>query len=369
MISGDLNEYERKLYNGFLKVASNLIKKNPSNDWFSVPFNELKQVLNLKEKDKNYTYIRTIMENMSRIKVEYNLKNKDAKIWGSASLLDNIQFVKKNNEDGLIVQFTIPKIVTESIKNQNQGGYYANIDLVIIRGLSSKYSILLYEIVSDYKNVEIPIFSIEEFRKIFGLQNKYTKIKDIKKRVLDVACKELNANPDVDFCVSYKLIKQGRSYTHLKFLHQPKSSSEQKVSSNQDELQALFELVPEQYKKLKTLRSAILRYYQRYGFEYCRLNILYANQKATTNYRVFLLKGLQKNWGKDFADELALAEQEKQAQKQRELKRQQELAEQEKIFHRNQKYLQLWESLAPEEKAKYQDNFIFFRAKYHLPED
>ena len=46
----------------------------------------------------------------------------------------------------------------------SSNGIYAKIDLIVIKGLKSKYSIILYELLKDYENVEIPVLSIEKFR-------------------------------------------------------------------------------------------------------------------------------------------------------------------------------------------------------------
>jgi plasmid replication initiation protein len=58
--------------------------------------------------------------------------------------------------------------------------------------------------------------SLEEFRKIFKLENKYKQPSDLKKRVLDRAQKELKQKADLYFEYSLEKI-QSRSYNHITF--------------------------------------------------------------------------------------------------------------------------------------------------------
>ena len=305
MIGGALTEYERKLYNGYLKVAHDSLKRNPKEDWFCVPFEELKQVLNLKEQDKHHEYLKNVMKKMNTIQVEYNLLEKDGRVWGVASLLDNIQFKKDDDGHRILVRFTIPKVVTEAILREKIEGFFAKIDLVVIRGLKNKYSVLLYEIVCDYQAVEVPEMTIKDFRKVFGIENKYPKMRDVKRWVLDPACRELNESPAVPFTVSYTLIKQGNRYTHIKFHHQSKPTVIDIKPAEPEQLEAsepetpfsrLLALVPEKHRSKKTIHTAIEKALKSHGEEYCERNIRYANEKANRNYRAFLCRALADDW-------------------------------------------------------------------------
>ncbi len=89
---------------------------------------------------------------------------------------------------------------------------------LVVKGLQSKYSIILYKFIQNYQNVKIPEMTMEEFRKIFEIEKKYNgRINNLKAKVLDFALNEINRNDNIDFLVDYELKKTGKVYTHIKF--------------------------------------------------------------------------------------------------------------------------------------------------------
>lgn len=70
------------------------------------------------------------------------------------------------------------------------------------------YSIRVYELIVRWSGNEKEIM-IDELKKQFQLESKYTRIGDLKKKVLDPAVKEINQYSDMRF--SYSQIKRGRN--------------------------------------------------------------------------------------------------------------------------------------------------------------
>lgn len=229
MIAGPLSERERKLYNGFLKVAHTILKVDPREHWFRVPLKELKRVLKVQERDKDNTRLMRVMKAMSQVMIEYNLFKKGREIKGFAHLLDNVYFERLPSGQ-TIVRFSIPEMIRLAMLRQSELGFYANINLKAIKDFNSKYAIILYELVCDYSGVSIPQMDIATFRKVFGIENKYRDTKDLKRWVLDVACREINKSPKVAFTVKYELIKEGNRYAYIKFRHRKKSGKDLKPS-------------------------------------------------------------------------------------------------------------------------------------------
>jgi|GEM_PF-6475272 len=328
-IGGNMNIRERKFYNGFLKVAKDRVKKDPRMHIFTVPLKELKKYLNVQEADKH----KEIIRQMHKIDFEYNLLGKDKTIEGFASLL----VIKKDNS-------------------------FAIIDLVIIKGLRSKYSVLLYELVRDYKNVEIPEMSIDKFRKLFGLDTgvknkdgkeikKYTDMPNMRKRVLDVACNELTSNPNIDFEVSYKLFKTGKAYTSIKFLIKPKQQKQQiKQQLDGQWLGLLLSMLPERYRS-KTAEKLLSKYKDK-GDKYVKAQIEYTNNAGPKQYMAYLRKALENDYAGfekgDLTKELERQEEERR-RKRKEAELKKKLKEEEE-----RKQLKLaWESLDEEKKNEY----------------
>lgn len=83
--------------------------------------------------------------------------------------------------------------------------------------LTSLYSVRLYELLVQWKHAtKTPVFSLETFRGQLGLvEGEYNSMNDFKKRVLDMAVKEINLKTDLT--VSYTQQKKGRLVSGFSF--------------------------------------------------------------------------------------------------------------------------------------------------------
>ncbi len=298
----DLDTIQRKFYNTLLFVAKQELKKNKDKKRFSVFLVEIKEFLNKNKKDDIDRNNKYYVEKLKEIKfknAEYNILDKDGwEIEGWVSLVSDLQVKKKRKKDEQVeITFELPERIKDALLDPK--GIYANINLVVIRGLSSKYAIILYELAKDYEKVEIPEMTMEEFRKIFGIEGMYKgRVDNLKKRVLEPAVNELNENENIDFLVSYELRKTGKYYTHIKFHVTPKPAKlkldqekdkmiTQEIQENPD-LSSLLALVPEEYKAKKNLVNIVLGGLEEKGKEYIQAQIEYTNKNAKKNYVAFL---------------------------------------------------------------------------------
>jgi len=297
-IAGKLTKWQKKIYNTFLYAAKQQLSKDPNKFIFNIRMADIKKFLNTQEKDKNNLLIKETIKTLHETNVTYNVLGKDYYIEGYASLLDNIEFITDLKTGNVIVNFSIPyKVRNAFIKKRS---VYASIDLMIIKGLNSVHSITLYELVKDYENAEIPKMTIQKLREIFGITDKYPRIYDLKKNVLDVACNELNNNNNINFYVNYKLYSKGRKYTHIKFVIKEKDKYLNHKNVIYNNIDKLLNLVQKEYRNKKSIYNAIEKYLREKGFEYVKRNIQYTNEYATENYRVFLQKALKNDWGKEW---------------------------------------------------------------------
>ena len=101
---------------------------------------------------------------------------------------------------------------------------YLMYDIENILSLSSKYAIRLYEILKDiYKKKTFKrniskveeIIEVDYLREILIVPKNY-KYADFKRRVLEIAKKQINENTDILF--EYDEVKTGRRVTHLRFI-------------------------------------------------------------------------------------------------------------------------------------------------------
>jgi hypothetical protein len=80
----------------------------------------------------------------------------------------------------------------------------------------SAYSYRLYEWLCRWGNTE-HTFTVEWLREKFQLLDKYPKMADFKKDVIDVAVKEISATSDIK--VTYEQIKKGRNIVAFRFIY------------------------------------------------------------------------------------------------------------------------------------------------------
>ena len=85
-----------------------------------------------------------------------------------------------------------------------------------ISKLSSVYAIRIYEMLKKQEILGKRIFKIPELRTKLGLsEQKYSRFADLKKRVLDIALREINKKTDL--IVEYELRKERQKFVAIKF--------------------------------------------------------------------------------------------------------------------------------------------------------
>lgn len=89
-----------------------------------------------------------------------------------------------------------------------------------IQQMTSIYAVRFYELFMQYKSIGNRIFELEQIKIMFQLDEKYSRIFDLKKRVVDPAIEQINEL--TDYTVSYEQIKRGRTVYALKFYFEPK---------------------------------------------------------------------------------------------------------------------------------------------------
>lgn len=86
---------------------------------------------------------------------------------------------------------------------------FTSYDLLGVSGLKSGHSIRLYELASQFKGTGWRYIELDDIREMFCLGDAYPRWQDLKKYVVDRACKEITAKSDLD--VNYEIVKRGRS--------------------------------------------------------------------------------------------------------------------------------------------------------------
>lgn len=86
---------------------------------------------------------------------------------------------------------------------------FTKYDLLGVAGLKSTHSIRLYELSSQFKGTGWRYITLDDLREMFCLGAAYPRWQDLKKFVVERACKEITAKSDLE--VDYEPVKRGRS--------------------------------------------------------------------------------------------------------------------------------------------------------------
>jgi len=311
----DLNAIQRKAYDAFLYVVKENLRKDDKKRKFTILLDDLKEIFGETTSRDNAYYKKNVRELMTKV-AEYNVLKKDKKVEGAFVLMSRVEFVEDINTKEIVCNFEVPEFVIDLIKDPKSP--YANINLVVLKGLKSKYAVLLYELIKDYKNKEIPEMTMEEFRGLFGIENKYKAIKDLRKYVLEPAVRELNKNEKFDFLVSYELRRIGKRYRKIKFIVNPKPQKlkiEQQVEdyktlAEDPDLRELLFLLPESYRKRKNCISLLSGALEKKNKEYVQAQIKYVNEKNPKNYCGYLKQAIEKDYaGAEIIEDFEIEEQ------------------------------------------------------------
>ena len=85
-----------------------------------------------------------------------------------------------------------------------------------IGGLNSFWAIRLYELLAQFRSMGTRAIPIDRFREMLDLTDKYDRIEALKRRVIEPAIAQINA--ETDLRVSWKFIREGRSVSAVSFV-------------------------------------------------------------------------------------------------------------------------------------------------------
>jgi hypothetical protein len=249
-------------------------------------------------------------------------------IEGFFNLITEGKFITDKETGEVVIKYNLPNMVKDSLLKNNKQALFAQINLAIKKNLKHKYSLILYDLIKDYENVEIPEITMEQFKELFGVKRKYKSFSDLKKRVIIPAVTEINNNPDIEFKVDISLKKQGSKYTHIKFIKTIKNK-QIKENSNTANIDKFLNKLPEQLRSLIAIKKTINKYISEP--ERIERNIKYFLKKYNSNTiekpATYLILSIEKDYAlKTFEEEqqkkVKEIEQKQRQEKEKKLKEQ-----------------------------------------------
>jgi len=153
----------------------------------------------------NYSYIKNTLKTL-----------RDRSIWvtlddGSETTLAWINSVTISRKSGL-VKLTLDDKMKPYLLDLQEN--FTKYELIYTLAMRSQYGIRLYELLKSYQFKEYVIFDIDELRSMLFAE-KWVRGNDMKRKVLDIAVKEINSLGDIT--VTYELFKEGRRFTQVRF--------------------------------------------------------------------------------------------------------------------------------------------------------
>ncbi len=143
-----------------------------------------------------------------RIPEEANGKGKKEKILITC-WLQSIQYVPKSGSVQIRFSHDILPYISQLTEQ------FTIYKLKDVAKLSSSYAIRLYELLMQWNSSGTRTVEIEWLKKTFLIEDKYSRIKDFKARVLEPAIQQINDTTNI--WVKWDQKKTGRKVTHLIF--------------------------------------------------------------------------------------------------------------------------------------------------------
>lgn len=200
---------QRKLYNAILYLAGKQLHSDPDNVKFKIRFTDIIKFSGYND-FSNKMYLKDCIRELVDTSIEFNLLGKDKQhTWGIFTLIS--QAIIQEYDEYITLEF--PSMITENLSFPN---IYALLNLSIVNSLSGKYSLPLYEFLTDYKGIRHITLEISKLRTIIGVhEDDYKRFSHFKSKVLTPGIAEINEKTDLT--IDYILERSGRFYTHISF--------------------------------------------------------------------------------------------------------------------------------------------------------
>lgn len=196
---------QRKLANALLYNAyPDLHTKSE----FQISIRELCHLTGYNSND--YKMIKQALIGLLSMVIEWNLVDKDLveNVWNASAIIADASI------QGSICTYSYSNKMRELLHNPL---VYGRLNMQEQARFKSSYGLALYENCIRYQNIkQTPWFDLPLFRKLMGVsEDKYLIFRDFKKRVIDIAIREVNQHADIKVLEKYR--RAGRNVDAIKF--------------------------------------------------------------------------------------------------------------------------------------------------------
>lgn len=181
-------------------------------------------------------YLALVEAEDSLFKRQFTITNED----GTLTKSRWIQDANYRKGEGRIL-VTLTRVVIEHVtKIDGFEQYFTSYHLKKTADFKSVYAVRLYELLMQWKSLgKTPIYELNKFRSQLGIGvNEYDRMEAFKRRVLDIAIKQINELSDIT--VKYEQHKKGRAISGFSFAFKQKKTNQPIVDKRDPNTLDLF---------------------------------------------------------------------------------------------------------------------------------
>lgn len=245
-------EHGQTAIQGYSPLQYKHIKNPFNNEVVKVP---IRYILSDKTKDYNKV-IEACLALMNR---KFEFYDPTSKTYYADTCIHNVKHVKGSGE----VSFMVSRILFEVMLNFQLG--YKKYDLEEALSLPTPYAVRLYVLLNG--QTKPIIWDIEQLKKMFGVEDKYTQTRDFIKKVIEPARVALVNNRCNNF--TYSRVTEGRKVVALRFFP---------VKVTKEDSEMYGELTREQLTQIVACRTMLAN---DMGFTWKEIN---ANKTTTEQF-------------------------------------------------------------------------------------
>ena len=181
--------------------------ENKQNKFVSIRAVDLAKVINANLKNM-YAVATKLVSGLLKKSIEIGyIDNQGKRAFQGSNFFNNIRYA--NNTFEFEINYAILVYFIEMKKS------FTRISLKYLMALNSVYAIKLYKLLVQYRTAKKRVLTVEELRTFLVLDDKLNQFSDIRKRVIEIAVKQINQFTDLT--VDYEEQKSGRITTSITF--------------------------------------------------------------------------------------------------------------------------------------------------------
>jgi len=208
-ISGRPTLVQRKMWNAmFSKSEKDFFEKQV----FEMKISDLCRDIGHESNRKN-EYIKDNLMAIRKIEVDWNILGKGGtERWGNISLLSGVEYGHKPGW----IRYEFPQMLKDKLLENKR--MFALLSTKVMNSLKKQYSLVLYELAFDYKNIhETPWLELDIFKELMGIDKtpRYEQFKFINSEIIKPAMEEVNKK--TNFRITVEFQRSSRSVSAVKF--------------------------------------------------------------------------------------------------------------------------------------------------------